>query len=150
MWYERGVPRKLFQPVTWFRSADIDRTQEIMRLLNSRDYAALEQALADDFVYLDTVGSPIRGRGAFLAAAREFYRIVPDMRIETDQIFRQEGEIHVKGRVVSDDPEHCSESLWRISYDDNGKASELQAFRDGNAVSVTRITAHLRRTSAVS
>lgn len=144
------MPRKLFNPETWFRSGDIDRTYGLVRLLNARDYAGLEQALRDDFVYLDTAGSPIRGYGAFLAAARELHRIAPDLKIETDQIFRQEGEIHVKGHLISADPEHCSESLWRVSFDEDGKASELQAFRVGNALSVTRMTAHLRRPSTVS
>ncbi|UVI38058.1 nuclear transport factor 2 family protein [Qipengyuania spongiae] len=144
------MPRKLFHPETWFRSGDIDRTYGLVRLMNARDYAGLEQALHDDFVYLDTAGSPIRGRGAFLAAARELHRIAPDLKIETDQIFRQEGEIHIKGHLISADPEHCSESLWRVSFDEDGKASELQAFRVGNAVSVTRMTAHLRRPSTVS
>ncbi|GMM92794.1 nuclear transport factor 2 family protein [Qipengyuania sp. MTN3-11] len=139
------MSRKLFNPATWFGSDHIVRTRELVRMLNAREYEALEHTLAEDFVYLDTAGSPIRGRDAFLAAMRELYNRVEDMQIETDEVFEQEGDVLVKGRLLGSDPDYCSESLWRIQFGDDDRLCEMQAFRDQNAVSVTRLTAHLRR-----
>ena len=139
------MPRKLFHPATWFGSDQVGRTREIVRLLNARDCKALEQAVADDIVYYDTAGAEIRGRAAVLAAMREMYRMAGDIQIETDEIFQQEGEVHVKGRLLGSDPDYRSESLWRFKFDTDDRVEEMQAFRERNAVSVPRLTAHLRR-----
>lgn len=115
-----------------------------MRLVNERDYEALERTVTSDFLYLDTAGSPIRGRDNFIAALRELYGMVPDIQIEIDEIFNQESDVLVKGRLLSENPDFSTESLWRIKFGERDMLSEIQAFRDKNSVSVTRLTAHLR------
>ena len=143
------MARKFFDPSTWFGPSRRGLTDRVVRMLNERRYDALADILAEDFVFLDTAGSPIRGREPFLEAMREVHRQAPDIRIEVDEEFEQEGDVLTKGRLVSAEPDYRSESLWRIKFAGD-KVSEIQAFRDNNAVSVTRLTAHLRRSPAAS
>lgn len=138
------MPRKFLKPSTWFGPDREKRTRAVVRALNLREYDALGEVLRDDFRFLDTAGSPVNGRDGFVAALKELHRIVPDLEVLVDDVSEQEGELLLKGRLHSpSDPDFRSESLWRAKID-NGRVSELQAFRKSNSLSTTRLTAHLR------
>ena len=139
------MPFGLFQPKTWFASGPVERTRAMVRMSNARDYDGMGQAVTEDFLHLDTAGAAIKGREAFLVALRELHRQADDLKIETDDVFEQDEDVLIRGRLVSTNPDYCSESLWRVRFADDGRVSEIQAFRENNQISIARLTAHLRR-----
>lgn len=103
--------------------------------LNARRYERLDALVADDLLYLDTMSNAIEGRVAFVSANLRLHLDAPDLTIVLDDFSEAGGVLLVKGRTVSSAPDYCSDSLWRVKF--SGKRiSEIQAFRDHNAVSL--------------
>ena len=136
--------RSLLNSLAFLRDGRLVRTRRFIQWANDRDYERMAGAVTADFTLLDTAGARISGRDGLIDALRELHRQAPDLNMVAGEIFAQDEEVLVKGRLCSGNPDYCSDSLWRFRFAGE-QLGEIQSFRTDNAVSLPRLTAHLRR-----
>ncbi len=126
--------------LSWWRRGKRRTAEQLVAVLNARRYEKLEGLVTEDLLYLDTLSNPLRGRAAFVSANLRLHRDAPDLTIVLDDFSEAGGTLLVRGRTVSSAPDYCSDSLWQVKFAGE-RISELQAFRDNNAISLPGIAA---------
>lgn len=119
----------------WRKRREKQLAMRIAAHLNAREYDALLTLLSDDFTYSDAVGSRIQGGEDFIDAVRLLHLHAPDETIHFKEFARDGDTLLIKGEIASHLPEFSWPSLWKVGFSD-GKVSEVEAFRENNAVSI--------------
>ena len=119
----------------WRNKREKQLAMRIAAHLNAREYEAVLPLLSDDFIYSDTVGSRIYGGEDFIDAVRLLHLHAPDETIHFKEFARDGDVLLIKGEIASQQPGFSWPSLWKVAFAE-GKVSEVEAFRENNAVSI--------------
>lgn len=88
------------------------------QLINSHDAGAIAGLLAEDSVFIDSLGASVRGRDRLRVAWEGYFRIVPDYVIAHEEIFSHGEAVAIFGSACgtfSRDGEIRKENSWKTT-----------------------------------
>lgn len=108
---------------------DRDVLGKFNKAIAEGDIEALYDLMTPDHVFIDTLGSRIRGREAAFAAWSRFFDHFPRYRNVVHSVKRIDDFLIVAGESSSKDPRLCGPAIWRVRIDD-AKVGFWQVFED--------------------
>jgi len=117
---------------------------ELERRINSRDPGSILDLLSPDSVFIDSLGSRVRGLEKLRAAWQGYFKMVPDYGISHDEVFNHGDTVAMFGSArgtYSPDGQIRKENFWtttaawRASVRD-GKIALWQVFADNEPIRV--------------
>jgi ketosteroid isomerase-like protein len=97
--------------------------------INCRDIQRLASLIADDHVFIDSAGTPVRGKGAVVAAWRGFFETFPDYRNVFEQLTVAGHTVTVEGRSTCSFAPLAGPALWTAEVE-GGKVTEWRVYED--------------------
>jgi len=98
--------------------------------INQRDIDKLASLIDDEYVFIDTAGTSIKGKHAGIETWRGFFEQFPDYKNEFEQIKEIDGNsVLVTGKSICNYEPLDGPALWRAKIKD-GKLLEWQVYDD--------------------
>jgi limonene-1,2-epoxide hydrolase len=117
--------------------------------LNARDIDAIEELLAPDCRFIDSIGCWVEGREDCLEASRRFLAMEPEFRIAIENILMHGGEVLINGTTSAQEPMLCRDTLWR-ARSDGKQLIEWQSYGEGSTLPLAKVLMGERAYSSVS
>lgn len=120
----------------------IELVKEFIRKISTQDVNGLAGLMTEDHLFVDGMGTEVRGRETMRTGWAGYFRMVPDYRITADKFFRDGnivGIFGIAGGTYTRDglikPENRWEvpAAWLAEVRDN-KISHWQVFADNEPV----------------
>ncbi len=132
-------------------SDPVDVVLDFEERINSRNPAAIAALLTADSVFIDSLGSRVRGMEKLRAAWEGYFKMVPDYSISHEEIFRQGDRVAVFGSAqgtFSQDGHIDRQNFWTttaawLARVKEGRIALWQVFSDNEPIRVI-----MRKTSA--
>ena len=86
-----------------------------LEAVNNRDWDALRGMLREDFEYFDRDGNRVASPEGFIGALQGLLVTAPDFRLEVDACRAAGSRVVMRGRMVSENAQVRSESVWRMA-----------------------------------
>ena len=106
----------------------LETVLRFLERINQRDAEKLAELMAEDHVFIDSLGQSVRGREKMLAGWRGYYAFCPDYWVSHEEIFPSGNLVAVFGEAggtIARDGKLPPENKWRI------RAAWLATVADG-------------------
>ena len=113
-----------------------------LALINQRDVDKLAELMAEDHIFIDSLGQSVRGRETMRAGWRSYFAFCPDYSISHDEIFENGNTVAVfgsAGGTIAAGKALPPENKWRIpaawrAVVDQGLVKVWQVYADNKPV----------------
>lgn len=112
------------------------------QLINSRNAEAACSLLADDSLFIDSLGNRVEGRGRLLSAWQSYFKMVPDYSISHEEIFANGETVAMFGMAqgtLAKTTELKKEDFWKTpaawkAVVKNNKIAVWQVYADNEPI----------------
>lgn len=116
--------------------------REFVAAINEHDTKWLATLMTEDHEFVDSLGERVRGRDLMLTGWRKYFAMMPDLRLEIDNIIAEGSIVGLFGRASGTytvDGNLRQENWWRIpiavrAIIDGERVQKWQAFADNKPV----------------
>jgi uncharacterized protein (TIGR02246 family) len=116
----------------------IDTVLEFLERINRRDADKLAELMAEDHVFIDSIGQTVRGREKMRAGWRAYYAFCPDYWVSHEEIFPNGNRVAVfgaAGGTIAANGELAPENKWRsraawLAVVEGGLVKEWRVYAD--------------------
>jgi len=105
----------------------VQTVRAFIEAMNARDFAQVEQLLADDFRMIDNANKELRGVEPCMALFRRVAELAPDYQLKARTIVERGEDILVSGDAATSSPEMTSATQWRARAS-TGQLREWQSY----------------------
>jgi ketosteroid isomerase-like protein len=94
-----------------------DTVLEFLRRINRRDVDGLAEMMAEDHVFIDSLGRAARGREQMRAGWRGYYAMCPDYWVAHDLVLAEGNTVAVFGEAggtIAANGSLAAENRWRV------------------------------------
>jgi ketosteroid isomerase-like protein len=117
-------------------------TREFVAAINEHDTKWLATLMTEDHEFVDALGERVRGREVMLQGWRKYFALMPDYRIEIDNIIAEGSIVGLFGKAsgtFTTDGNLRPENAWRIpialrAIVDGDRVQKWQVFADNKPV----------------
>jgi ketosteroid isomerase-like protein len=117
-------------------------TREFVAAINEHDTKWLSTLMTEDHEFVDALGERVRGRELMLHGWRKYFSLMPDYRLEIDNIIAEGSIVGLFGRASGTftvDGNLRPENAWRIpvavrAMVDGERIQKWQVFADNKPV----------------
>ncbi|WP_271077336.1 nuclear transport factor 2 family protein [Aurantiacibacter sp. MUD61] len=113
----------------WGRQSDIETLQNWVAALNARDFAAMADAMATDFRFIDSSGDEMVGREQCLAMLATLFEKAPDHKVQIDRIAHRGDDMLISGLTSASHPKHATSTHF-VAQADHRHVKSWQSFSD--------------------
>ena len=116
--------------------------RDFIDAINQQNVEGVARLLTEDHVFIDSLGSTVRGREAMKRAWNQYFRIVPDYRVVVHQLIESgdvvavfgiaEGTSEVDGQILEMNHWHVP-AAWRAIVRDE-RIAKWQVYADNQPV----------------
>jgi ketosteroid isomerase-like protein len=116
--------------------------REFVAAINEHDTKWLATLMTEDHEFVDSLGERVRGRELMLQGWRKYFAMMPDLRIEIDNIIAEGSIVGLFGKAQGTytvDGNLRQENSWRIpiavrAIVDGDRVQKWQSFADNKPV----------------
>jgi len=116
--------------------------REFVAAINEHDTKWLATLMTEDHEFVDSLGERVRGRELMLHGWRRYFGMMPDLKLEIDQIIAEGSIVGLFGRASGTytiDGNLRQENAWRIpiavrAHVDGDRVQKWQSFADNKPV----------------
>jgi ketosteroid isomerase-like protein len=117
-------------------------TREFVAAINEHDTKWLATLMTEDHEFVDALGERVRGRDVMLQGWRKYFTLMPDYRLEIDNIIAEGSIVGLFGKASGTytvDGQLRAENSWRIpialrALVDGDRVQKWQVFADNKPV----------------
>jgi ketosteroid isomerase-like protein len=95
----------------------VETVLHFLNLINQRDVDKLVELMAEDLVFIDSLGQSIHGREKMRAGWRAYYAFCPDYWVSHEEIFQQGNVVAVfgsAGGTIAANGKLPPENKWQV------------------------------------
>ncbi|MWV27654.1 nuclear transport factor 2 family protein [Aurantiacibacter rhizosphaerae] len=119
----------------WSKKTPKNTVKRFIDALNKRDFARVEELLADDFRLIDNTGRSLQGRDQCLELLVRLAELIPDYELTATSIVQRGEDILISGSSQTTDRLMGSASQWRARASKE-KMLEWQSYARGSGASL--------------
>jgi len=116
--------------------------REFVAAINEHDTKWLATLMTEDHEFVDSLGERVRGRDLMLQGWRRYFGMMPDLKLEIDQIIAEGSIVGLFGKASGTytiDGNLRQENAWRIpiavrAIVDGDRVQKWQSFADNKPV----------------
>lgn len=97
----------------WKGKSSLQTVKTFIDAMNSRDFAVVEDLLADDFRLIDNTERELSGKAPCFALLKRVAELAPDYQLHVESLVRHGADILVSGWSESTSRELASATQWR-------------------------------------
>ena len=112
----------------------------LVEAINDSRYDTVATLITDDIGILDTNGGRIDGRDAFIEQDRAYREALGGPGLIVESLFSARGEIFVRGRLDSSNPQVNGPTLWRVRFNGD-RINQIEITRTGGQPTVASFAA---------
>lgn len=120
----------------------VETVLEFLNRINQRDADKLAELMADDFLFVDSLGNEVRGRETMRGGWKGYFAMCPDYWVSHDEILESGNKVAVfgaAGGTISANGKLPDENKWRIPASwlavvQNGLVNEWRVYADNKPV----------------
>jgi ketosteroid isomerase-like protein len=122
--------------------SSVETVLQFLDRINQRDVDKLAELMAEDHVFIDSLGQSVRGREKMRAGWRGYYAFCPDYWVSHEEIFQNGNLVAVfgsAGGTIAANGKLPRENQWRVSaawraVTEQGLVKEWQVYADNKPV----------------
>jgi ketosteroid isomerase-like protein len=120
----------------------VETLLQFLDRINQRDVDKLAELMTEDHIFIDSLGSSVRGREKVRAGWRGYYAFCPDYWVSHEEVFQNGNKVAVfgsAGGTIADNRKLPLENKWRVTaawlaVGENDLVKEWRIYADNKPV----------------